>query len=68
MSVNHKGRWYEIPTDAENDYFPVEMAAFEKIFYALHSGQPSSGRSFTGKYAPLPPFAPEPLTRSACSI
>jgi hypothetical protein len=50
----------EIPTHAEDDDFPVEMAAFEKIIYALHGGQPSSCRSLTGKYAPLAPFAPEP--------
>jgi hypothetical protein len=44
--------------NAEDDDFPIEMAAFEKIIYALHGGQPSSCRSLTGKYAPLPPFAP----------
>ena len=58
MSVNHKGRWYEIPTDAENDYFPVEMAAFEKNINAQHADQPSFRRSIIGKYASLAPFAP----------
>jgi len=53
----------QIPADAEDDDFPVKMAALEKISNAQHSGSLPQKASF-GEYAWLLPFAPEPRPKS----
>jgi hypothetical protein len=50
----------KIPSDAKDDDFPVEMAALEKVIHVQRPGSRPQ-KQVCGEYAPLPPFAPEPL-------
>ena len=50
----------QIPAHAEDDYFAIEMAAFEEFVHVEHSSDLSFEQS-AANYAALTQFAPEPL-------
>ena len=51
----------QIPTHAEDDYFAIEMAAFEEFVHVEHLRQLYRSNNLPASYAAFTQFAPEPF-------